>query len=132
MQACEGVRRRRRAKGACEGVRKRAALQVLLLARMRVLRVAAMGVVGATLWAAPGAGAFVPEEKPGGKCVTLPAGGLCSPVMGNSMVWQFPGTDLAALDATVKSETNSILTAAGGVASQACKINFLFLICATW
>ncbi len=99
---------------------------------MRVLRVAAMGVVGATLRAAPGSGAFVPEEKPGGKCVTLPAGGLCSPVMGKASVWQFPGTDLVALDAALTSETSSILTAAGGVASQACKINFLFLICATW
>jgi hypothetical protein len=96
------------------------------------LRAAALALAGALLRAAPAAGAFVPKEIAGGQCVPLPADGLCSSLIGDALVWQFTGTDLVSLNAQLTSETSFILKAAGGVATQGCKTNFLFEVCATW
>jgi hypothetical protein len=97
----------------------------------RWLGAAALALTAALLRVSPGAGAFVPQEIAGGQCVPLPAG-ICSSVMGSPPVWQFPGSNMAALDAKVESETSFIMKAAGGVADQTCITNFLFVICATW
>lgn len=96
----------------------------------RGLGAAALALATAALRATRGAGAIVLQEIAGGKCVPLPAGGKCSSVMGSPQVWQFTGTDIAALDAKLASETSFIMKAAGGVADQTCTTNYLFTICA--